>query len=63
MNKNNEEIEEIIDLFEIFSEYSTNELEEKKSKSKTKDERKFYTKILDIKLQLAQEKLLNMELL
>ncbi|MCL2158462.1 MAG: hypothetical protein FWH48_03550 [Oscillospiraceae bacterium] len=60
MDKNSKKT---IDLFEIFSEYSTNELEEKKSQSKTKDERKFYTKILDIKLQLAQEKLLNMDLL
>ena len=59
-NKNSEQL---IDLFKIFSEYSTNELEERKSKSQTKDERKFYTKILDIKLQLAQEKLLNKELL
>lgn len=55
--------EKTVDLFEIFSECSTNELEEKKSKSQTKDEWKFYNKILDIKLQLAQEKLLNKELL
>ena len=55
--------EKTSDLFEIFSEYSTGELEEKKSKSKTKDEQKFYIKILDIKLQLAQEKILNKELI